>query len=673
MLRLANPPRNFLGPVLRAELSQTLSDLEHAPDVAGVLLTGSDGLFSTGYNAASPEMREGAPSLAQLCRQIEDMQKPVVAALFGVAHGAGLELALAAHGRVALRSAVVGMPDIAVGLIPSAGGTQRLPRLLGADRALALLLSGLTLPVIHPRVSGLVDEIVTDGVEQAAADRLRQMIAGTLPIMRTRDRRDGLSDPAAFARSIQTCRDALGPDAPPHERLLVDCVERALLLPFDAAEAFEELAFAECQASDHAQGLLHVQLAQRRAHNMPEALAATPQPVGRIAVIGGGATAAALVFHALRAGQPVTWFERSAEASEAALTRLHRLIEASHLDADTRRTLPDKLTQTTDLRDLGQADLVIEAVADNPGTKAQVFEALANVAAGTAILLSHSATLPVAPIADAAGRISTVLGFYCPAGGQSSGLAELVPGPHTSTASVVTAAEALRSIGVQPVRTGSHGGTIGQRMVAALRDAAVYCLSLGAAPAQVDAALVAFGLTGGVFAQIDSLGLDVVLRRAEQLHRPEAYALAHLNHLRAVAGQGRTGRAAGAGVLDWSDGQPVPVDPSAAGPSQDQIVQLCLGAMMNEGARLLREGVALRPSDIDLVMVRHHGFPAWRGGPMNAADRIGLFTLTRQMAVYAEQAPRIFAPDPGIAELIKNGEHLEVLNAIGRNRRRIGG
>lgn len=667
IVRLTNPPRNFLGPVVRGALSRAFADLAADTQIAGVVLTGSDGLFSTGFNVAAPDMRAGVPDLRQLCQQIEDMPKPVVAALFGVASGAGLELALAAHARVALRATKVGMPDISVGLIPSGGGTQRLAHLLGADRALAVMLSGEVVPVTHPRVEGLTDEMVPTGVEKAAVTYLTRLIEKELPLRRTRDRQYGLSDPVAFQKALTDCRAALGPDAHLPEKRLVDCVERALLLPFEQAEEFEAVAFLECAASDYAQGLLHVQLAQRRAPNMPEAVKSQPQPVEQYGVIGGGAVGAGLVQAALLSGHRVIWFERSAQALEAARARLLSALASSDTDEETARACLAQLSLTEDLRDLAQADLLIEAVADNAQTKAQVFAAMDAVLPAAAVMLSHSGTLPVALIAQASGRTGQVMCFHMVPGAP---LAELILNEQTNPSAVVTAAQALRKIGVLPIRAGGGGGGIGARMIAALRDAADFVLGLGAQPSDIDSVLSRYGLRAGVFAAMDSVGLEVIQRRAAQMDQRNTYALQHLNRIERLISEGRKGRAAGAGFLDWIDGKPVLGACSGAVPDET-ILQLCLGAMMNEGARLLREGIALRPSDVDLVMIRHFGFPAWRGGPLQAADSAGLFTLAQAMKPYEDVAPRLFAPDPGIAKLIRNGERLDTLNAVGRNRRRI--
>lgn len=672
VLRLTNPPRNFLGPLVRAELSAQLDAVAADATVRGIMLTGSDGLFSAGYNVASPEMRDGAPVLADLCDRIDAFPKPVVATLFGAVAGAGLELALAAHARLALENTRIGLPEISVGLIPAAGGTQRLARLIGADRALAVMLSGQVVPVSHPRMTGVVDEILQDGVEKAGLAYLRRLIDAEIPLRRSSVVQDGFTDPMAYQKSIRDCRAALGANAPLPERRLVDCVERALLLPFEAGCAFEEAAFEECAQSDYAQGLLHVQLARRRAPNMPEAILATPQAITHVGVVGGGATAAALVQGALDGGLNVFWYERSPEAHDAARARLIRLFSATKMQPAAQEARLDRLSQTVDLRVLGDAGLVIEAVADNLQTKLQVFAALQSVLPASTILVSHTQTLPIDPIARASGHAGQVVGMYCPPATPKTRLAELIPGPHSTPETVVTVADALTRMGVLPVRCGSEGGTIGLRMLCVLRDAAVFLLDQGEHPARIDRALAAMGMGNGVFMPMDVLGLENVLKRTAQLHDHGRFALDHLGQIKTLVAQRHTGRAAGQGFLTWQDDGALLVDAPETGPhSMEAIAHLCLGAMINEGAKLLREQVALRPSDIDLVVIRHLGFPAWQGGPMHMADRMGLFNVIRAMKPYEGAALRLFAPDPGIARLILNGEGFDVLNAIGRGRRKI--
>jgi 3-hydroxyacyl-CoA dehydrogenase len=671
VLRLANPPRNFLGPVVRAEMAAFLNALEQDATVRGVMLTGSGGLFSAGYNVASPEMRDGSPSLADLCDRIDGFPKPVVATLFGAVTGAGLELALAAHARLALEETRIGLPEISVGLIPAAGGTQRLPRLIGADRALAVMLSGQVVPVSHPRLAGLVDEVYRDGVEKAGLAYLHGLIDGRLPLRRSSQVQTGFADPVAYQASIRDCRAALGNMAPLPELRLVDCVERALLLPFAAGRAFEETAFEECAASDYARGLLHVQLARRRAPNMPEAISAKPQEVTHLGVLGGGATAAAMVQGALEGGLTVTWYERTPEAVDVARTRLVALFRAANVSQTGQDARLERLKQTTDLIDLANTDLVIEAVADNLQTKLQVFNALETVLPAAVMMVSHTQTLPIDPIARASGRERQVVGLYCPPAASQTRLAELIPGPHSAPVTVVTVADVLTRMGILPVRCGSDGGTIGMRMLCALRDAALFAVDQGVSPAHVDHVLVSMGMGSPVFATMDGAGLELVQKRALQLHDHARYALDHLEQIKTLVAKGYTGRTAGQGFLTWQDGQ-LCADPSMSAPlSLETIAHLCLGALINEGAKLLREEVALRPSDIDLIVIRHLGFPAWQGGPMHMADRVGLFNVIRAMKPYETVAPRLFAPDPGIARLILNGEGFEVLNAIGRGRRKI--
>ena len=676
ILRLSNPPRNYLGPLVRADLSAALTKAEGDVGVTGIVLSGVGGLFSYGHNPVRPDLREGTPSLAQLCLQIEDCKKPVVACVFGLALGAGFELALAAHARVALSGTRIGLTDIANGYIPGAGGTQRLPRLVGGETALRMLQTGQILDVADPQLSALFDEVVQTDAETAAVALLNAIIDSGDHPTKTRDRVDGFADPAAYQKAIAKYRAALGTAPRLVHRAVLETVEAAQLLPFEAGAALEEALYGDCAQSDEAQGLLHLALAQRRTTNLPEATNATARKVSVLGIIGSGPSARALVAAALQAGLAVLWFERDVDAVERALKRLEYLFETEKVPPETQSSWMLQLVPIHRLDDLAEADVVIEAVADTPHTKSQVMRALSRFMPQQAVLVAHSATQSVDQIAKDTGRAGQILGLHLIPAPLRARVAEIIPGSETDPESVVTLHAVLERLKINPVWCGSRGGSIGMRMLAAQREAANFALRLGASPAQVDTALLGFGMSNGVFAPLDMVGFTSELSRMAQLHNREQYPLEHLARLSALINEGRKGRGDGGGFYDWDDNRPNPRDtdqPGRNAPDAQRLQHLMLGAMMNEGARLLREGVALRPSDIDLVMVRNYGFPAWRGGPMNAADRIGLFTLARAMKPHAKACPRLFAADPGIEALIRNGETLDVLNGVGANRRQIAG
>ncbi len=676
ILRLVNPPLNLLGPYIRAQLAEQFGRLVDDPEVNAIVLTGGANTFSEGHNQLRPEKRFGGASLAAICLQIEDSPKPVIACLTGAALGAGLELALAAHRRVAQADTRIGMTDIALGVIPGAGGTQRLSRLVGAQTTLKLLLSGMVIKASDPHLAVVMDKVVeTDALNTAIA--LAQDVASAGgKLVKTRDRRDGFKDSQAFLEAIKSCRAAFGPHTRFAQHAILRTVENALVLPFMAGQAMEDDLYKECLASDDAQGNLHMILAVRRLVNLPEAGAAKPQAGQCLGIVGAGPAAISLVLAALESGLPTVWFERDEAAANAAKARLEQRLDAQKMPTDQWYALMQRLTVTHDPQRLTEADLVIEAVADNAQTKQQVMEWLAGIMPSATILVTHSATLPVDQIAEASGRAGQVVGMYGVPGAHRARLAELIPGSKTSAVATMTLHAVLNRIGISAIRCGSQGGTIGARMVAACRDAADFALDLGATPGQVDKALVGFGKANGVFGPLDMVGLEHELAQAMQTYQASRYPSRHLARLRELIAEGRTGRAAGKGFYDWVNGVPQARSsdrPRPDAPDAETIAKICLGAMMNEGARLLREGVALRASDIDVVMVRSHGFPAWRGGVMNAADQLGLFTLQQATKPYAEAAPRLFALDPGIDELIWNGEGFAVLNGVGAKRRRIAG
>jgi 3-hydroxyacyl-CoA dehydrogenase len=465
---------------------------------------------------------------------------------------------------------------------------------------------------------------------------------------------------------------AMGPQTRPAQHAIIRSVENALVLPFLAGQAMEEDLYQESLSSEDAQGNLHLLLAQRRILKLPESATAKPQKVNRLGIVGSGPAAISLVIAAAENALPTILFERDARAAKVAQERLEAALTTRKAPVGGWPAAMQHVSVTYDPAQLVESDLVTEAVADAAETKQQVMRWLADLVPAATILATHSATLAVGPTAEASGRAGQVVGMAVAPGAPRLRLAEIIPGDKTSPGAVLTLHNLLQRMGVSALRCGSHGGTIGMRMMAALRDAADYLLDLGASCGQVDGVLMQFGKANGVFAPMDMNGLETELAQASQLHHADHYPRRHLARLRDLIAEQRTGQAAGKGYYDWVDEAPVDRARDADGtqtPDTETITRLCLGAMINEGARLLREGVALRPSDIDLVMVRNHGFAAWRGGVMNAADQMGLFTLQRAMKPHGEAEPRLFAADPGIEALIRNGEGFDALNGTGPKKR----
>lgn len=717
----SQPPLNFLGLQMRQALSQALTDAIADPDISAIVLTalgapGED--LAHGLSAGLP-LKEaadgfGPPTVADICHMIEQSETPVVAVLHGVMLGAGVELALAAHARLGTGEAMIGFPDVMMGLCPGAGATQPLPRILGVPHTLDLLLSQhprlLRARPLRPLVDRMVPEVVPEGEAGAVIDAavtLAQELAMTVAagegLRRTCDMRDGLADFAANASAIAARRAQVADSANSAGARIVDCVEAACLLPFEAGMTFEATAFEDLLASDVSKSLRHIAFAEARAAILPEFDRATPLPVHHVAVIGGGVQAAQLAAACLAAGVQVVHFERSDTALKALEARLAAaqaaMVKAGRLTAEAAEADRARWRGTMQLSDLVAAEVLIEAVADTLPTKTQVMAALDRLAAKDAVLVTTSALLDIDAIASATTRPASVLGLRLPAPAHLSRLAEVIPGSATADAAVVTLAAFLRDgLGRVVLHSGTGGGSLGEPVQAALHAAAAGLLRLGVSVARIDAALQDYGFAQGIFRQMDMIGLEVALARGRMAAARVACGTQHLEDLDRLIMAGRVGQAAGRGFYLWQDGQAQPdravaalldlpdLSGSANGPqngSQDgsgaailsdkAIMLRMIAAMANAGARALRAGLVLRPSDIDAAMVLAHGFPRWHGGPMQAADLVGLFDILQALRRFAVEDPALYTPDPGFAALVKEGETFDDLNQTDAAPRRIPG
>ena len=459
---------------------------------------------------------------------------------------------------------------------------------------------------------------------------------------------------------------------------MVAAVEAALLLPFEAGLALEEQVFGDAVVSSQSRALRHVTRAERRAVNMPETQPGAARRVEMVGVVGGGPTACGIASVCLAAGLPVIQFERTDDALAKTRERMTRGSDGAPVNLAGWQG-------TTSLGDLSQADLIVEAVADLLHTKEQVFAALSEVASEDAILATQSGLLPIDPIAAAAARPDHVLGlhFHAPVG--ASRLIEVIPGKQTDPKAVATVAALVRGkLGRIAVRAGTGGGTLPERINAAARDAGLSMLGMGVPIERIDRVMAEWGVPQGIFRQIDMIGCDIVLTRGRLLARAAGFPTAHLDALARLVEAGRKGRASGQGFYIWDGAGHAHADDMLAemlfgagadrlAMSEDEIRLRVISAMANEGARMLRAGFALRPSDIDVACVLGTQFPRWRGGPMKAADQLGLFDVQRALTRFAVDWPELYSPDPAFAALVKNGEDFDALNKVGKNRRPIPG
>lgn len=673
VLTFANPPVNGLTHEVRAAIAAALERARADAAVRAIVLTGAGGLFSGGADirefgtpAATAE-----PTLWQLIERVETSPKPVVAAIAGTCLGGGLELAMAAHYRVANAAAKVGLPEVRLGLIPGAGGTQRLPRLVGAARAIEMITGGE--PVAAAALTGtrLLDRVVEgDAVAAAVEYATSDEVADRRP-PRSRDLRldepdlRGLCD-AARAR-LGSARPAL-----PAPLRAVEAIAGAAGR-FDDGLAVERRAFLELMDSPEAKGLRHAFFAERTAGKVEGLAADTPvRALERAAVIGAGTMGAGIAAALLDAGMPTWLLETDQAALDRGAARVASIydgqVQKGRLAAGDRDRRLALLRPTLSYDDIGGTDVAIEAVFESLGVKRDVFHALDRVMKPGAILATNTSTLDLNAIAGVTRRPADVLGlhFFSPA--HVMRLLEVVRGRATSLEALATGLALAKKLRKVPVVSGVCDGFIGNRMLDAYMRQAWWLVEEGATPEQVDRAMEAFGMAMGPFRVGDLVGHDVsqAIRQRRRAERP-GYLVSTLPDK--LCALGRLGQKTGGGWYDYPEGprRPVPspaaaelvarhraeigVAPRAIG--EEEIVDRLVYALVNEGARLLEEGVAVRASDLDVVYVTGYGFPRWRGGPMFYAGQAGwerVLARIREFARNPHGDPGFWAPAPGLEQ-----------------------
>ena len=647
-----NPPVNGLSHAVRIGLARALDRATADPAVAAVVLAGGGLNFSAGADirefgtpAASAE-----PTLRQVIAQVEASPKPVIAAIQGSCLGGGLELAMAAHYRIAARAATLGLPEVKLGLIPGAGGTQRLPRLVGPARAIDLILGGEPLRAVALAESGLLDRVVSEGpVEEAIGFAEAESPAPR----RTRDR---AVDAAAVAAACEAARGRLASERHllPAQQRSVEAVA-AVSLPFDDGLDVERRAFIELMQSPESKALRHAFLAERAAGKVMDLPADTPvRPVEQAAVIGAGTMGAGIAVALLDAGIPVWLLETDEGALARGRGRIAGIYEAQvqkgRLTPAERDRRLGLLRPTLDYGSLAGADVAIEAVFESLPVKREVFTALDGVMKPGAILATNTSTLDVNAIAQFTRRPADVLGlhFFSPANVMR--LLEVVRGRATAPEVLATALALARRLQKVAVVSGVCDGFIGNRMLDAYVRQAWWLVEEGAMPWQVDQAIETFGFAMGPFRVGDLVGHDVsqAIRERRRRERPGYRCSTLADELCRL---GRLGQKTGGGWYDYPDGprRPVPAPEAEAlverhraslgittrRVADTEIVERLVYALVNEGARLLEEGIAARPGDIDVVYLTGYGFPRWRGGPMYYAEQVGLERVATRMREFA--------------------------------------
>jgi 3-hydroxyacyl-CoA dehydrogenase len=655
LILIDNPPVNALSQAIRAGLVDTVAALNaDATLEAGVLLCAGR-TFIAGADISEFGKPPQPPHLPDVVSTIEASAKLMVAAIHGTALGGGFEVALGCHYRCALADARIGMPEVKLGILPGAGGTQRTPRLAGIERALELILTGDPIGAAQAHEWRLIDELMGGDLENGALAYAQRLLAQRARLRRVRDLPVPQADSARAAidaARARVARQARGQIAP--ERA-IQAVEATLSSPFDAGLKLERQLFEECRQSSQSAALRHLFFAEREAARVPGLPANTePRPVASVGVVGAGTMGAGIALSCLNAGLEVWLTEQNAAALERGRAQVVTLLEAGvqkgRLTAEERDRRLARLKPALALEALADADLVIEAVFESMDVKREVFGRLDRIARPGAILATNTSTLDVDEIAAATRRPQDVVGlhFFSPANVMR--LIEIVRARDTAPAILATSLGFARRLGKIGVVVGNAFGFVGNRMLYAYGRENQLLMLEGAEPQQVDRALQEFGMAMGPNAVGDLAGLDIGYKARRELKiRPKDPRWFRVSD--ALVEQGRLGQKTGRGFYRYESGSRTPVadtevttliraEADRLGVTQrrvtdEEIVERCVLALVNEGARILGEGLALRSSDIDVIWALGYGFPRHRGGPMFHADSRGLETVResiRQLA-----------------------------------------
>lgn len=650
------PPVNAVGHGVRSGLVATL-DAGLADDGADVLLIVCAGrTFMAGADIREFGKPSAPPTLPEVVARLDAATKPVIAAIHGTALGGGLEVALACHVRVALKSAKLGLPEVKLGLLPGAGGTQRLPRLIGAARALNMILSGDPVSAEEALALGLVDAVEDGGSALEAGLRAaeRLLANGTRPQpVSTRTDRIAATDPALFTAK----RAELAKRQPhlfsPHR--IVDAVEAAVTLPFAKGTARERELFLACMDSPQRAGLIHAFFAEREVAKVPGLPADTlTRDIRKVAVIGAGTMGGGIAMCFANAGIPVVLVDSAQEGLDRGVAAIRRNYEATARKGRLTMTQVEErmalIYPTLSYTELADADLVVEAAFESMDVKRTIFRMLNETCKPGAILATNTSTLDVDAIAAATGRPQDVLGmhFFSPANVMR--LLEVVRGAKTSDTVLATVMGLARRIGKVGVAVGVCYGFVGNRILHQRGRESMALVEEGASPEQVDRVLTEFGFPLGHFSMTDLAGIDVGWRIREERRKagdPEAQAP---NWLDTLAERGRYGQKTSAGVYRYEPGSRTPIpDPEVAAVieedrrrrgitprpvSDEEVRERCLYVMVNEAAKILEEGIAARPVDIDAIWLHGYGFPSWRGGLLFWADQEGLARIAETIQRY---------------------------------------
>jgi 3-hydroxyacyl-CoA dehydrogenase len=652
-----NPPVNAISVGVREAMIDGCAKLNADPEIKVGVLACEGRTFMAGADITEFGKPPLSPGLHEAINAIENSPKPIVATIHGTAFGGGLESALACHYRVAIASAQVGLPEVKLGILPGAGGTQRLPRLIGIDAALNIIVSGDPVPATQAAKVGVVDKIVEGDLLEGAIAFAKDLVAKKAPARKIRDISIDVGKlPAGYfdearKRIAKEKKNLFSPQR------IVDALEAAATLPFDNGMARERELFVQCQQNSQAKALQHVFFAERKAANIPNLdKSVKPREVKAVGIIGAGTMGGGIAMNFLNVGIPVTLLEVKQDALDRGITVIRKNYENTaskgKMTMEQVEQRMSLLKPTLSYNDLGQADLIIEAVFETMAIKKDVFGTLDRVAKKGAILASNTSYLSIDEIAKATSRPQDVVGmhFFSPANVMK--LCEIVRGEKTAQDVLMTALDVTKRIKKVGVVCGNRDGFIGNRMLGGYGYQASLCVLEGAMPEQVDAVLRNFGMPMGPLQMSDLAGLDIGYKSRKD-RDPNSFDGRVSRSADLLVEMGRLGQKTQAGYYDYAQGDRTPRPSPVVAEiiekvsqeygiarrkiSDEEILERVMLALMNVGCEVLRENVAYRASDIDVVYLYGYGFPAYRGGPMFWAEHeVGLKNALDKLKKYAD-------------------------------------
>ena len=682
IISVNNPPVNSLGISVRKGLVEAIKSADNNSSVRSIIIIGNGSTFPAGADIKEFGQPPQAPHLPEVCEEIENINKPVIAALHGTALGGGLEIALASNYRIAEEKTKLGLPEVNLGLLPGAGGTQRLPRLAGISAALQIMTSGKPISASEALKLGVVDKISTNLLEDAKAFAKQVAEKNSHPktSMLTEKFDNDELNKEAIASMKELIQQKFGALEAPKK--ILECVEASISMDISEGLKYERNSFSKLMAGKQSKALIHAFFAERKSAKIPEVSRANARDIKTLSVIGGGTMGAGITIAALNAGLKVKMIEQDSENLNKGIQHvtkvLERDVDKGRMTIDQKNKILENYYPSINFQDISEADMIIEAVYEEMTVKQTVFKKIDRLAKDGAVLASNTSYLDIDQIAAVTQRPKDVIGlhFFSPA--NIMRLLEIVIPSKVSDEVVATGLKLAKMMKKIPVRAGNCDGFIGNRILSTYGEAAAHMMEDGASPYDIDKAVVNFGYPMGPFQMFDLAGGDIGWATRKRKSATRDPRMRYVEISDRLCENGWFGQKTGRGFYQYTNGsRRGEEDPEVLkiiererekkgiqvrNFSEDEIINRYLAAMINESAKVLEEKIALRPSDIDVTKLYGYGFPRYKGGPMHFADTYGLDKLLDNLNKYCEEDSLFWKPAKLIEDLAKSGKNFNSLN-----------